>query len=191
MIKVLVFLADGFEEIEAITPVDYLRRAGCDVVTAAVTGDCIEVKGAHGITVRSDTTLKSFIEEKAFTDLDAVVIPGGMPGASNIACDAEALDLINYMEENKKLICAICASPAVVLGRTDVLKDKKWCCYPDMESNAASYVSLYQKGVRVVHDHNLITGIGPGGAEEFSLEIVRTLSGEKEAERIASSSCQR
>jgi 4-methyl-5(b-hydroxyethyl)-thiazole monophosphate biosynthesis len=119
MKKAVVLLAEGFEEVEAVTPIDYLRRAGIEVTVAAIgvaaigaaaIGNGLAVKGARGITVNADTTLRELAGQ---TDWDAVVIPGGMPGASNIAASKEAGALIAETAAAGKLICAICASPAV------------------------------------------------------------------------------
>ena len=190
MIKVLVFLADGFEEIEALSPVDYLRRAGAEVITVATGKNSVYVDGAHGITVKADVTFEDYIRENNQLP-DAVVVPGGMPGSSNIADTKEAIAFINDMVSSDKLVCAICAAPAVVLGKTEALKNKEWCCYPDMQNNAAKFVAGHKTGVHFVHDGKLITGIGPGAAEEFSMEIVETLFGKEIAETVKLRACQR
>ncbi len=190
MKNAVVFLADGFEEIEALSPVDYLRRAGANVVTAAVGKDSLDVAGAHGITVKADVTLTEYLADcKELPDV--VVVPGGMPGSSNIAETKSAIEFIDRMVDSERLVCAICAAPAVVLGRTKALVGKKWCCYPDMEDNASAFVDKHVKTARVVHEPNLITGIGPGAAEEFSMEIVRTLYDESTCSAVKIRSCQR
>ncbi|MBO4404719.1 MAG: DJ-1/PfpI family protein [Treponema sp.] len=190
MKKVLVFLADGFEEIEALTPVDYLRRAGAEVTVAATGKAQRQTEGAHGINVTADITLDAWLDANAGQLPDAVVVPGGMPGTKNIAACTKALSIITAMEKEKRLICAICAAPALVLSKTDALNGKKWTCYPGMQDNAEPFLSGYTDKA-FVKDGNLITGRGPGAAEEFSMEIVRTLFGEETARKIKEASVQR
>ena len=187
MKKVLVFLADGFEEIEALTPVDYLRRAGAEVTVAATGKAQRQTEGAHGISVTADITLDAWLDANAGAFPDAVVVPGGMPGASNIASCSKALSIINAMQKEEKLVCAICASPAIVLSKTDALNGKKWTCYPGMQDNAKAQLSGYTDKA-FVKDGNLITGRGPGAAEEFSMEIVRELFGDETVQRIKKAS---
>ncbi len=192
----LVLLSDGFEEIEALTPVDYLRRSGVKVITLAVnekalwTKEGYLVKGAHWINVLADGLLSDYIKNNEQT-ADCIVIPGGMPGAANIAQSEEALRLIEKMFTEQKLVASICASPAIVLSKTGILKDKKWTCYPGMKDNAKEYISNHIDNVPFVTDKNLITGRGPGAAEEFSMEIVKLLCGEETAQKIKTSACQR
>ncbi|MCR5219062.1 DJ-1 family glyoxalase III [Treponema sp.] len=189
--KALVFLADGFEEIEALTPVDYLRRAGVEVTVCATATSSRTVNGAHGIQVLADMTLDSWVD--AGEELpDAVIVPGGMPGAKNISECQTALSIIEKSHDAGKLVCAICASPAVVLSKTSLLKGKKWTCYPDMESIAGEEAcALFRDDAPFVHDKNLITGRGPGAAEEFAMEIVKSLCGEEVKAKIKKASVQR
>ena len=189
MKKVLVLLADGFEEIEALTPVDYLRRAGAEVTVAATGKTLRTVDGAHGITVTADITLDSWLDQCSELP-DAVVVPGGMPGASNIADTKKALELIDAMVSQKKLVCAICASPAVVLSKTKALNGRKWTCYPGMEDIAADFLNMHSDDA-FVKDGTLITGRGPGAAEQFSMEIVRTMFGDDVYSKIKKASVQR
>lgn len=191
MKKVLVFLADGFEEIEALTPVDYLRRAGAEVVLVATgTASCM-VTGAHKIVISADMALDSYIASAKGALPDAVVVPGGMPGASNIASCRTAIQLIREMNEQKRLVAAICAAPAVVLPSTGALKGRKWTCYPGMSSKAGAFESTHEDGVPYITDGNLVTGRGPGAAEQFSMEIVRLLYGEEVSANVSVTSCQR
>ena len=183
--KAIVFLADGFEEIEALSPVDYLRRSGVEVTTVSVLGNSV-VHGAHKVDVIADCSLKQFIDSGNIGEIDAVVVPGGMPGASNIASNSEALDIIQKIFDSGKLVAAICASPAVVLGQTNVLNGKKWCCYPGMDHNAGNFTVSYDSSRRVIADGNLITAIGPGAAEEFSVEIVNYLRGSEVKSKVFS-----
>ncbi|MFA6936802.1 MAG: DJ-1 family glyoxalase III [Treponema sp.] len=191
MKTVVVFLADGFEEIEAVTVIDYLRRAGVKVTTLATGKNNCTVEGAHKIFVAADETLLNYLSSSGGKLPDAVYLPGGMPGASNIAeCD-EAVKFIKQMDEEGRLVTAICASPAIVLPKTGALKNKKWTCYPGMKDNAGSYVSTHKDNVPFVTDKNLITGRGPGAAEQFAMELVRVLTGESAAQKVKSGACQR
>lgn len=164
--KVLVILADGFEEIEAVTPIDILRRAGLDVVVAGL--GKTEITGTNGLTVRAEIALE------AFEGLpDAVVLPGGARGASNLSESAAVKALLTRMRDEKRLIAAICAAPALVLGRHGFLDGKKATGYPGYEKNFGPRVTFSES--RVVSDGDIVTSRGPGTALEFSLEIVRRL----------------
>lgn len=208
MSKIAVFLAPGFEEIEALTSVDYLRRAGQDVVTVSVPGvDSSEitsvVPGAHGISVVTDQVLKDFADESEESLPDAVFFPGGLPGATNLAACEYLIDLIQFMEESGKLVAAMCASPAIVLSKSGVLAGRKWTCYPKMNENLAEYCSSAEKAAELtkgssvvedvpfVFDKNVLTGRGPGTAEQFAMEFVRILAGEETAKAVHDGSCQR
>ncbi|MBQ0039659.1 MAG: DJ-1/PfpI family protein [Treponema sp.] len=188
--KALVFLANGFEEIEAITPIDYLRRAGIDVTTVATGTSSRTVEGSHGIPVIADMTLETYVSSCAELP-DAVVVPGGMPGSTNIGNCAQALAIINSMYDEKKLVCAICAAPAVVLSKTKVLDGRKWTCYPGMEGEAGEKASSHVADVPFVSEGTLVTGRGPGCAEQFAMEIVRVLCGEETQKKIKTGSVQR
>ena len=175
MKKAIVLLAEGFEEIEAVTPIDYLRRAGVEVTAAAVSGN-LPVKGARGITVHADTTLH---EADGY---DAVIIPGGMPGAANIAASPEAGALITAMAAAGKLVCAICASPAVVLAPLGLLSGRQFTCYPGMEEKVQGGRWTAD---RVVIDGNIITSRSAGTAGEFAVAVIGQLVGKAEGEKIA------
>lgn len=175
MARAVVLLAEGFEEIEAVTPIDVLRRAGVDVVTAGVGGT--RVVGAHGVAFEADTTA-----EEAPTEVDAVVLPGGMPGAENLAKSPAVLSLIEKTAGRGKLVAAICASPAVVLSRTKLLEGKKVTCYPGFEERLPKGAKHTPE--RVVVDGKLITSRGPGTALEFSLALVSALVDEKKAGQL-------
>lgn len=208
MKSVCVFLAPGFEEIEALTAVDYLRRAGQLVTTVSVPAAESDEKtsvvtGAHEIPVIADSVLEDFVSELGGTLPDAVYCPGGMPGASNLAASAEVLSLIKKCSENGKLVCAMCAAPAVVISKTGVLSGKKWTCYPGMNENLAEYCgdkksadgltagSEHIENVPFVFDSNLLTGRGPGTAEEFAMKLVELLTDSSTARKIHDGSCQR
>lgn len=174
MKKVVVFLADGFEEVEALTTVDLLRRAGAEVQMISINEDAA-VCGAHDITVQADFTFG----EAEIDDADAVVLPGGMPGTINLKNHRGVEKTVLDFYKSGKLVCAICAAP-MVLGELNLLKGKKACCYPGMENYLLG--ADVEKGPVSV-DGNIITGVGVGGAIKFALEIVKYLyDGETAAE---------
>ena len=171
--KVYVFLAEGFEETEAIFPTDILRRAGVEALLVSC-GSGKSVRGAHGITVACDVLLDEVLSAPL---PDAVVLPGGMPGAVNLAQSKGVSSLVLAMNDAKKIIAAICASPAVAFGSFGVLKDRKWTCYPGMEKEVAPQFASGWKEDRVVVDGNLVTSRGPGTAGEFGFALVDKLLG--------------
>ena len=182
--KLIVLLAEGFEEVEAVTPIDYLRRAGFEVTVAAI-GKELLVCGAHGLKLSADTFLAAVLKEgKAW---DGVVIPGGLPGADNLAASEEVGALIKELNQAGKLVAAICASPAWVLSPLGILAGKKFCCYPGAEQKVLSPASASPGAKwiedKVVVDGNIITSRGPGTAGEFALAIVAKLAGEEEAKK--------
>jgi 4-methyl-5(b-hydroxyethyl)-thiazole monophosphate biosynthesis len=181
--KVIVFLADGFEEVEAVTPIDYLRRAGLEVHTAAVGGNRL-VTGAHGIPVTADITLGELVKKGGAESWDAVLLPGGMPGASNIAASEEAGALLKEMAAAGKWVNAICASPAVVLAPLGLLKGKRFTCYPGMEKQVTD-ISARWSDDRVVVDGNTITSRGAGTAAYWAVEIIGKLLSPEEGKKIA------
>ena len=174
MKKVLIVLVDGFEEIEAITPIDVLRRAGLEVVIAGL--EKKTVTGSHGIKVEADILLADFKGTP-----EAVVLPGG-PGADTLGKSKELLALLESLNKQGKWIAAICAAPAVVLGRTSILAGKKATCFPGYEKELGSKAVFSPE--RVVKDGHVITSRGPGTALEFSLELVRSFVGETKAQEI-------
>ncbi|WP_294617913.1 DJ-1 family glyoxalase III [uncultured Bacteroides sp.] len=171
---VYVFFADGFEEVEAFTSVDVLKRAGLNVEMITVTPGEI-VTGAHGIPVLCDKNIVNC----DFFDADLVVLPGGMPGAATLGeCDDLRRLVVRFAEQGKP-IAAICAAP-MVLGKLGLLKGRKATCYPGFEQYLEGAVCT---GAMVERDGNIITGKGPGAAMEFALAIVELLQGkEKVAE---------
>ena len=188
MKKAVIFIADGSEEIETLTPVDYLRRAGIDVTLVAV-GESRNVVCSRKVGVVADMTLDEYL--KSGENPDAVVVPGGMPGTKNIAESKPAVDFVKKMDGEGKLVCAICAAPALVLSKTGCLAGKKWTCYPSMEEAVPDFRENHVSGKAFVHSGNLITGRGPGAAEEFSMEIVKTLAGPDVAAKVKADSVQR
>lgn len=198
MKNALVFLADGFEEIEALTPVDYLRRAGVEVFTVAVPSKTMNdpyiVISSHDVPVIADLKFEEFQEDFKEDLPDLIFIPGGMPGSSNCARNEELLNFIKKCFENQKQVSSLCAAPALVLSKTGILKGKNWTCYPGMEENVEPEDvedSTHFENVPFVTDGNLTTGRGPGAAEEFAMELVKILCGQEVADKIKTTSCQR
>jgi protein deglycase len=176
----LILLAEGFEEVEALTPVDYLRRAGLNAVTVSVSG-ASSVKGARGVTVMADAAWG-----KAPPDFDCLILPGGMPGSKNLAANPEVVALIRRAFSGGKIVAAICAAPALVLGKAaGILSGKRFTCTPGMEKDAGSGGT--HSNERVVTDGKLITSQGAGTAGEFAIAVIEALSGPAKAEEIASS----
>lgn len=177
MKKACVLLADGFEEIEAVTPIDYLRRAGVDVQILGVTGRV--VSGAHGIKV--EATLGS---EGFNGDFDCVVVPGGSRGADNIAASPSAVYLIKRHFGAGALVAAICAAPAAVLhSACGILAGRRFTGFPGTEATVKGAEFSEE---RVVVDGNLITSRAAGTSGEFSRAIVAVLLGEAAAAELAS-----
>ncbi len=174
--KAIVFLADGFEEVEALTTVDYLRRAGIEVDTVSIARSR-EVKGAHDISVWADQTMDGI---EGIGSFDGVIIPGGMPGASNLRDDARVINIVKKAYENHKLVAAICAGP-IVLKKAGIMEGKKITSYPGFEKQLSG--GIYQEQ-SVVRDGNLITARGPALAVDFAVEIVTYLLGEKKARKL-------
>ena len=166
MKKVIIILADGFEEIEAITAIDVLRRAGIQVTICGL--DTEKIKGSKGIKVITDKEL-----EGNEIEYDACILPGGMPGAKNLAASEKVKKLILDMDEQDKIIAAICSAPAVVLAPLGILDNKSATCYPGMEKNFSD-LTRYKKD-DVVIDENIITSRGPATALEFAMSIVNVL----------------
>lgn len=176
--RVLVVLADGFEEVEALTPVDVLTRAGAQCILAGISD--LSATSSHNVRVVTDIE----IGQADLDSYDAVVLPGGMPGATNLAKSGEVSKRILNHYSRGQIVAAICASPAVVLGPLGILEHHKAVCYPGMESRCPD---VHFGSQRVLRDGNVITARGAGCAMEFGLEIVKALFGEKVASEVASS----
>jgi len=182
--KAVVLLADGFEDVEAITPADYLQRAGIEVTTVSISQSQIVTSRWGGVKLLASTTIAEFIKVSAKEKIewDAVICPGGMPGAANLAASGEVSELLKKMSANNKLICAICAAPVIVLSPLGLIKNKKFTCYPGMEEKA-------QEGVwqneRVVVDGNIITSRAAGTTGEFAVAIIEKLLDKETAKKIA------
>jgi 4-methyl-5(b-hydroxyethyl)-thiazole monophosphate biosynthesis len=180
--RVIVFLAEGFEEVEAVTPIDYLRRAGVEVTTAAV-GRSRTVTGSHGIPLLADKTLQDI--PPGDPSWDALILPGGLPGAANLAASAGISSRLRAQAEAGKIIAAICAAPAVVLAPLGLLKGRHFTCYPDMETQVGPEAIWTE--APVVADGNIITSRGAGTAALFAKVLIGQLVGEAAADRIMKS----
>lgn len=170
---IYMFLANGFEEIEALLPLDLMRRAGLDVKTVGVGG--LDITGSHGITVKADM-LDTDLSDNA---PECVILPGGMPGTKNLDASAVVHKALDNALENNSLICAICAAP-MVLGKRGILCGKNATCFPGFEE----YLEGAKVGGRVVRDGRVITAIGMGAALEFGIEIVAALCGRDAADKL-------
>ncbi|MBQ2196024.1 MAG: DJ-1/PfpI family protein [Prevotella sp.] len=169
--KVYVFMANGFEDIEALAPLDILRRGGVDVVTVSITGTEF-VESAHGVTMKADTT---FEEAGDFADADVLMLPGGMPGAANLNDHEGVCQALLQQNAKGKRIGAICAAP-MVLGNLGILQGHRATCYPGFEQflDGAEYTAdLFTVS------GNITTGEGPAAALPYGYELLRQLKGEE------------
>jgi 4-methyl-5(b-hydroxyethyl)-thiazole monophosphate biosynthesis len=171
-----VLLAEGFEEVEAITPIDYLRRAGVEVTILGIGGRT--VRGSHDIVVETDAILA-----EPLGNWDVVVVPGGGVGSKNLAASATVTRLIRRQFSSGRLVAAICAAPAVVLhGACGILAGRRWTGYPGTESDVSGATFVPE---RVVVDGNLVTSRAAGCAGEFAIAVVRALAGDGPANEVA------
>lgn len=177
MKQVCVLLADGFEEVEALTAVDLLRRARVYVDTVSIT-DEYKVHGAHGINVQTE----DLFDEVNFEEFDMIVLPGGMPGTTNLMQHSGVRQIVTAFVQAGKPVGAICAAPTI-LADLGLLEGKKATCYPACKENMKGAVLT---DAAVVVDQNLITSRGVGTAIEFALELISVLAGKEMAEKIAS-----
>ena len=180
---VYVFLADGFELVEAMTPVDIMRRAGIEVTTVSL-NKTTSVLSSQNVVVEADTTTKALSPEKLLDTLEAVVLPGGMPGAQNLNDDDTVSALIAAATLLNKHIAAICAAP-FILGVRGLLEGKNAVCYPGFEDKLYGAKIVTDK--KVVVDGKIITAKAMGVSHEFGLAIVRELKSWSESERVRDS----
>ena len=173
--QVVVVLAHGFEEIEAVTPIDVLRRAGLDVVVAGV--GATAVQGAHGVTYQCDIAL-----EEIQSTPGAIVLPGGLPGAENLGKSGAVKDLTLRVHESGGICAAICAAPAFTLAKFGLLDGRTATCYPSFEKEFDSSTKASED--RVVVDGNIVTSRGPGTSLEFSLKLAGILAGPAAADEL-------
>ncbi|MEO6711209.1 MAG: DJ-1 family glyoxalase III [Planctomycetota bacterium] len=174
--RVLVLLADGFEEIEAVTVIDVLRRAGAEVVVAGLAAE--RVRGAHGIEVRADTVLDQVESAK----IDMLVLPGGQPGARNLEADARVLDLVRELTARERTVAAICAAPSV-LAAAGVLEGRRVTSHPSVRARLAS--ATVERDQSVVRSGSIVTSQGVGTALEFALELAAECSSRDKADELA------
>ena len=172
---VYCFLAEGFEELEAIAPIDMLKRAGIEVITAGVTGK--NVKGSHGITFVTDITAEEITLSQ---ELEAVILPGGMPGTLNLEKSEIVQNAVDYAVKEDKYVCAICAAPSI-LGHKGLLCGKKATAFPGFEKDLEGAVIGEDY---VCRDGKFITARGAGVAVKFGLEIVSALVSEEKSKEI-------
>lgn len=178
MKKTYLFLADGFEEIEALATVDLLRRAGIEINTVSI-NRTVAVRGAHGIDVAADITI-----DEVEPDAKMLIVPGGMPGSANLAADAKVCELLAAQNERGGRIAAICAAPALVLAPLGILENRDATCYPGMEEGLVAG-GANVKHQRVVKAGNVITGNGPSSAIPFALTIIEELESQTKADEVA------
>lgn len=173
---IYVFLADGFEETEAVAPIDIIRRAEKEVITVGIGSDT--VRSSHGITMLADITdMQMVLDER----VEMIVLPGGMPGTLNLEKNAAVQAAIDFCVEKNIPVAAICAAPSI-LGKKGLLKGRKATCFPGFEG--------FLEGAElssdsVVTDGNITTGVGPGAAVEFGLKLVEILVDDKKSGLIA------
>ena len=177
MKKVYVFLADGFEDVEALIPVDVLRRGGVDVTIVSIS-DFPLVTSAHGVNIEADI----MFEQGDFSDADLIFLPGGMPGASNLFDHKGVCKVVVDQFAAGKKVAAICAAPGVVLGQLGILEGKKATCYPGFEQmlDGATYTADL-----VTVDGNVTTAEGPAAAFPFAYDLLAQLVDKKTSDQIA------
>lgn len=176
MKKVALFLANGFEEIEALGTVDILRRAEIPVQTVSVSNE-LKVTGAHNITVIADKLFTNM----DFSDIDVLVLPGGMPGSKNLNEHKGVKEQLKAFVTRGKYVAAICAAP-MVLGELELLKGKKATCYPGFEPQL---IGANITGENVTVDGKIITGKGPGFMFDFALQLVEIIAGKETRKKVA------
>lgn len=177
MAKVLVPLAEGFEELEAITIIDLLRRAGFEVISAGL--DAQPVRASRDNVIIPDTSIDQVMEQQ----FDLIVLPGGLPGADNLRNNENVQTLIKRQHKHNKLIGAICAAPKA-LAAADILKGKTITCYPGaLDQLDTSDITISSKNIEI--DGNIVTSRGPGTAMDFALQLIEQLGGQELRQTIA------
>lgn len=172
---VYVMLAEGFEEIEAISPIDVLRRGGVELKTVGVTGKT--VIGAHGAPILADCTP----DEVARETVDMVILPGGMPGTKNLYASDFVRNTVQYCVDHDKYVAAICAAPSIILGGMGLLKGKEATCYPGMEDGMTD---ARPRTNPFCVDGKIITGRAAGAALDFALTLCAILKGQDIADQV-------
>ena len=186
--KIFLFIADGFEEVEAVTPLDYLRRCGADLTLVGV--DAKIIRSSRGLVVTCDLTLSELIgagvdAKKNATQLAAdtalVILPGGLPNSRTLSENVELRYFISETAKQGGLVAAICAAPAIALCGWGLLDGKQFTCYPGMGQDLPTKPI---KGARAIRDGQFITACGAGAAEEFAFVLVHALYGEKKLNEL-------
>ena len=172
---IYTFLADGFEEIEALCPVDIMRRAGLTVTTVGIGKK--EIIGAHEICVLADVSDSELVLE----DIDLIFLPGGMPGTKNLDASQTVHNAIDLAIENNAYIAAICAAP-MILGKRGLLNNKNAVCYPSFEEYLIG--ATIPENTRLITDGKIITAVGMGVSHELGLEIVKLLCGDQKSKEL-------
>ena len=172
--KTAIILATGFEEIEAIAPLDILRRGGVDASLVGL--DASEVVGAHGVSIKTDSTLKSY----DFSTCDMIILPGGLPGAEHLSQSSELRELLLAQANSGKYCAAICAAP-MALAKAGLIKGA-YTCYPGFESKVSTSAPSKEK---VVIEGKIITSRGPGTAYDFGLALLELLAGRAKSDEVA------
>ncbi len=181
---VLLFLADGFEEIEALTQVDYLRRAGIEITTVGLDGEY--ATGTRNIVVKADTTLDKV---EYTSELDMVILPGGLGGMNTMKNNRKVSELVKNCYNDGKYIAAICASPTI-FAHLDLVRGKKCVCYPGMEDELIEAGGIFTDEA-VVTDGKMVTARAAGASEQFSFELITLLKDKNTAEKVRKSICAR
>lgn len=179
---IYIFMAEGFEETELTAPTDLLRRAGHEVCLVSVTGQKY-VTGAHGIQIGADI----LFEEKDLSDGEMYILPGGLPGTTNLGAHEGLKELLLKVNGEEKHIAAICAAPTV-LGKFGLLEGKYATCYPGCEEGLTGALAADEENAAVT-DGNITTSVGPGTAIDFGLELIEVLDGIEKADEIADEFC--
>lgn len=173
---VYMLLGTGFEETEAVTPLDLLRRAGVEVLTVGLNGKTI--RGSHGICIEADIE----IGQMDLTNMEMIIMPGGLGGVASANACPEALEALRFGAENGAWVAAICAGPTVLAG-LGITDGKKTTCYPGHEKNMGA--ALCQEGIAAITDGKVITGTSAGCAVPFGLALITALKGEEAARKVA------
>ena len=179
MAKVYVFLANGFEDVEALIPIDVLRRGGVEVVTVSTT-DFPLVQSAHGVNIEADI----MFEQGDFSDADLLMLPGGMPGAKNLYEHEGVCQAVRKQAQAGKKVSAICAAPAVVLAQLGLLEGRRATCYPGFEQALKGAGAQYTADLVTV-DGNITTGEGPAAAFPYAYELLSQLVSREVSDQIA------
>jgi len=176
MKKIAVFLADGFEEVEGLTPIDMCRRAGIEVTTVSI-GDSLNIHGSHDIIIKADR----LFNEVNYDEMDMLLLPGGGKGTENLENCEKLLDLLKRADSDGKILAAICAAPRV-LGKLGLLKGQRAICFPGNEEYLEG--AEIAKGEKAVISGRFVTARGMGAAVEFGAAVIESLLGREKAEEI-------